>query len=671
MKRVRWSLGGVLGSTPARFAVVSLVPVVVLGSFLNSAVRSSIRVRTADVYGSMTEVMFHMAGDLIIRPEDFADGRPLPAERQAAVEALLSRVGADAGTLRLRIVDQQGRVLYANQEADRAQATSPVDGPVRRALHGETATRFVKDYLDPAARTGRQDLIEIYLPITFDGDPKVYGAIIATGINGSQIQTIDHDVHRMQTTLALGLASLWLALLPIASSLSRRLRRKSQENEALALYDTLTGLPNRNLLAERLSAAIEVAGRTSERVGLLLVDLDRFKEVNDTLGHGRGDELLQRVAGRLLETIGRDGTVARLGGDEFAVLLPSIEGPACLASVSDRISAALADAITVEGVDVDIQASIGGATFPDHGELGEVLLQHADIAMYAAKASEHVFVCYSAEIDSHSPRRLALAADLRRALASNGQIVLHYQPVASPVTGEVKSMEALVRWHHPHRGLLQPADFIPMAEQSGLICNLTTKVLDLAVRQAREWMDAGLDLSIAVNLSALDLRSMTLLDDVVATLARHRVPPHRLELEVTETGILAHPETAVQLVAALRAAGVHIALDDFGTGYSSLTYLKKLSPDRLKIDRSFVDAMTHDSTDAEIVRSLIELAHSLAIGVTAEGVETEQHWNLLRDLACDLVQGYYLARPLEAPAAAAWVRERSRSLRTGSVVGSA
>jgi diguanylate cyclase (GGDEF)-like protein len=671
MERARRWIKGAIGSTPVRFAAVSLVPIVLLGSFLNSAVRESIRVRTADVYGSMTEVMFHMAGDVIIRPEDFGDGTPLPPERRALVDALLARVGADAGSTRVRIVDQQGRVLYANRDADRASATTPIAGPLRRALQGDSATRFVKGYLDPAANRGRQDLIEIYLPVTFDGNAKVYGAIIATGINGSQVQTIDRDVRRMQTTLAVGLATLWLALLPIASSLSRRLRRKSQENEVLALYDTLTGLPNRNLLAERLSAAIEAAGRKNECVGLLVVDLDRFKEVNDTLGHGRGDELLQRVADRLRQTIDPEGTVARLGGDEFAVLMPSIEGPACLAAVSERISAALADTITFEGVDVDIQASIGGATFPGHGASGEELLQHADIAMYAAKASEHAFVGYSAEIDSHSPRRLALAADLRRALADDGQLVLHYQPVASPVTGEVKSMEALVRWQHPQRGLLPPADFIPMAEQSGLICRLTTKVLDLALAQAREWMDAGLDLSIAVNLSALDLRSMTLLDIVVAALARHGVPPHRLELEVTETGILANPETAVQLVGALRAAGVHIALDDFGTGYSSLTYLKRLSPDRLKIDRSFVDAMTHDSTDAQIVRSLIELAHSLAIGVTAEGVETEQHWNLLRDLACDLVQGYYLARPLEASAAAAWVRERSRSLRTGSVVSSA
>jgi EAL domain-containing protein (putative c-di-GMP-specific phosphodiesterase class I) len=278
--------------------------------------------------------------------------------------------------------------------------------------------------------------------------------------------------------------------------------------------------------------------------------------------------------------------------------------------------------------------------------------------MYAAKDNGHGFALYSADFDSHSPSRLALAAELVKALA-NDEFVLHFQPVASPVTGKVESMEALVRWNHPTRGQLLPYDFIPLAEQSGLVRQLTTKVLDLAVAECARWRTAGHDVAIAVNLSANDLRFVDLADEVAAILERHEVPARVLELEVTETALLASPETAAMVVDSLRAIGTRIALDDFGTGYSSLTYLKQLRPDRLKIDRSFVNAMTRDEADGEIVRSVIGLAHSLAIGVTAEGVETDEHWKLLATLACDLVQGFFLSRPMSSAAAMLWLEQRA------------
>jgi diguanylate cyclase (GGDEF)-like protein len=659
-----------LRSTLARFAVVTLLPILVLGWFLNSTVRHTIENRTADVYGGMTTAMFRMASDAIVSKDDMTAGTALPPERTAVIDYLIKQVGADPTDVRVRILSLDRHVLYANQPEDRASATPIADSPqLRKAFGGRTATEYLRGTLTPGA-TKQQDLIELSIPIRFGDDPHVYGVIIASGIDGTVVQSIDRDVRRMQTSLVIALLGLWLALLPIASSVSRSLRRHAAANRHLALHDTLTGLPNRNLLQDQLARRLQAPGD----LGLLLIDLDRFKDVNDTLGHGTGDRLLQGVAERLVASVRAGDTVARLGGDEFAIVIGGHRGvgggvSAALEQVAARVTDSFIDPFLLDGIEVAIEASIGGAVHGGGADQTDVdlLLQHADIAMYAAKANHDTYVEYRPELDSHSPRRLALAADLGRALAADDQLILHYQPVASPTTGRVEAMEALVRWQHPTLGMLPPADFIPMAEQSGMMRLLSAKVLDLALARTRAWMDAGLDLSVAVNLSAADLRSTTLADEVLAALAHHGVPASRLELEVTETALLSSPDAAGSMVSTLRAHGVRIALDDFGTGYSSLTYLKDLSPDRVKIDRTFVDAMTHDSTDAEIVRSIIDLAHSLRIGVTAEGVETLGHWELLRDLSCDLVQGYFLARPLPADEATAWVARRAASARVSAL----
>jgi diguanylate cyclase (GGDEF)-like protein len=663
-----------LRSTVARFAVVTLLPILVLGWFLDSTVRHTIEHRTADVYGGMTTAMFRMASDAIVSKEDMTRGTALPPERSSVIDYLIKQVGADPTDVRVRIIDLDRHVLYANQTADRTDTDAVADSPeLQKAFGGRTATKYLRGTLTPGS-TEERDLIELSIPIRFGEDRTVYGAIIASGIDGTVVQSIDRDVRRMQTSLVIALLGLWLALLPIASSVSRSLRRHAAANRHLALHDTLTGLPNRNLLQDQLARRLQAGGE----LGLLLIDLDRFKDVNDTLGHGTGDHLLQGVAERLVASVRSGDTVARLGGDEFAVVIGRQHGSevgvsAALEAVAARVTESLVNPFLLDGIEVAIEASIGGAV---HGGAdnpnpvdADLLLQHADIAMYAAKSNHDTYVEYRPDLDSHSPRRLALAADLGRALAADDQLVLHYQPVASPTTGEVESMEALLRWYHPTLGLLPPTDFIPMAEQSGMMRLLSAKVLDLALAQTRSWLDAGLDLSVAVNLSAADLRSTTLADEVLAALDAHGVPATRLELEVTETALLSSPDAAVSMVSMLRAHGVRIALDDFGTGYSSLTYLKDLSPDRLKIDRSFVDAMTHDPTDAEIVRSIISLAHSLRIGVTAEGVETRDHWELLRDLSCDLVQGYFLARPLPADEAIAWVAGHARQERQVELVG--
>ena len=645
-------------SGAVRFAVVTLLPILALGWILDSTVRNTIENRTAQVYGGMTTAMFRMASDAIVQPQDFATGQPLPPERAKIIDYLITRVGADPSEVKVSIIGRDRRVIYTNQADVALDAPMAPNEEIEEAFAGDTGTRYVRGTINGEGEP--EDLIELTIPIEFEGDEEVYGAIVASGIDGSVVASIDRDVRRMQVSLFIAMVALWLILMPIASSMSRSLRRHSEANRHLALHDTLTGLPNRNLLHERLRRALAGRARSGGDVGLLLIDLDRFKDVNDTLGHATGDRLLQAVSERLVESVRAQDTVARLGGDEFAVVVaaPS-DVHSALAEVARRVHESLREPFLLDGIEVAIEASIGGALCTATTSDADQLLQHADIAMYAAKAEHEDYVEYRPELDSHSPRRLALAADLGRAMAADDQLLVHFQPVASPVDGEVHAMEALVRWNHPTLGLLQPVEFIPMAEQSGMMRTLSAKILDLSLAQARAWLDDGLDLSVAVNLSAADLRTTTIVDEVAAALQAHGVAPDRLELEVTETAMLSSPDTAVDAISALRAHGVRIALDDFGTGYSSLTYLKQLCPDRLKIDRSFVDAMTHDATDAQIVKSIIDLAHSLRIGVTAEGVETRAHWELLGTLGCDLVQGYFLARPLEPSAADEWLRARA------------
>jgi diguanylate cyclase (GGDEF)-like protein len=657
MNWLRVGLRRVTRSTIALFAVVSLIPMVSLGWFLSVENRQAMEARTADVYGSMTAGIFELAKGAIVAPEDFAPGATFSPERAEALQGLLHRLGGDSSTVRIRIVDRSGRVLFANQPED-ADTTLPSSDQFIRALHGGVATRFVRGSISMSMYQP-STLIEIYLPVSFDDGRGVRGVVVASGVDQSVVAKINGDVRRSQIILAVGLMVLWLVLLPIVVSVSRRLRRSAAHNRHLALHDSLTGLPNRNLLEDRLEHAIAGTARTGEHVGLLLLDLDSFKDVNDTLGHAKGDELLQNIAARLTSSVRSCDTVSRLGGDEFAIVLPGISDPAQLALAAERLAANLTEPVTVDGIDVAVHASIGGSMFPQHAETPDGLLRDADIAMYAAKSAKESFVIYSADLDSHSPSRLALVSDFRRALDDDGQLHLHYQPVASPRSGRVHAVEALVRWEHPARGPLTPDAFIPMAEQSGLISRMSAKVLDMALAQARTWLDAGLDISVAVNLSAADLCSPTLLENVHDALTRHGVPADRLELEVTETAVLECPEAAVNVLDVLRALGVTVALDDFGTGYSSLTYLKRLHPDRLKIDRTFVGGMGDEPADAEIVRSLVELAHSLSIGVTAEGVETAETWDLLSGLDCDLVQGYFLSRPMPPADVTAWLEQQS------------
>jgi len=435
--------------------------------------------------------------------------------------------------------------------------------------------------------------------------------------------------------------------------LERKLRHQAQ-------HDSLTGLPNRELLSARLIETFAATKPAAVRTGLLLIDLDKFKEVNDTLGHASGDQLLAQIGPRLLTAALRENdTVARLSGDEFAVLLPELTSVDDAVVVAERVLTALHAPFPVGDTSVDVAASIGVAVAPDHGTSPTELLRHADIAMYEAKDAAAGVAVYEPERGERTPSRFGLLGQLRRAL-DRDELEVYYQPKIDLTTTTLVGVEALVRWRHPERGLLLPAEFIPVAETTGLIHRLTTHVLDIALAQARTWTEAGLVVPIAVNVSARCLHDVALPKRVADALARHGVPASLLCLEITESSIMRDPEGALAVLRELHAAGVRLSLDDFGTGYSSMTYLRQLPVAELKVDRSFVRDLAAESADTVLVRSAVDLGHNLGLSVVAEGVEDASTLRALQDLGCDIAQGFYVARPMPNDEFDAWLAAHER-----------
>ena len=422
-----------------------------------------------------------------------------------------------------------------------------------------------------------------------------------------------------------------------------------------AHYDQLTDLPNRNLLYDCLEKTLESAKSASKPFALMLMDLDRFKEINDTVGHQAGDSLLQQVGLRLQGALRKADTVARLGGDEFGVLLPGVDREAAERAAA-RFLKAFELPFQIGAIALTVQASIGIALFPQYGTDRDSLMRYADVAMYLAKESGSGYALYSPDRDSYSTERLALMADLHRAIDLN-QLFLVYQPKLNLQTGAITGMESLARWQHPELGLIPPDRFITPAERTGFIKPLTMWGLQTALTQARTWSKGGSDVPISVNLSARTLHDGSFSDRVKELLENQGIAPEQLELEITESAIMVDPRRALEILRQISAMGVALSIDDFGTGYSSLSYLKKLPVNAVKIDKSFVLTMTADQNDAQIVRSTIDLAHNLGMKVIAEGVETREAWNQLLALGCDEAQGYYMSRPLAAPEMTKWLHK--------------
>ena len=423
-------------------------------------------------------------------------------------------------------------------------------------------------------------------------------------------------------------------------------------------HDALTGLPNRSLLRDRARTAVARSRRQNTLVAVMMIDVDRFKEVNDVLGHAIGDSLLRQVAERLCEGVRAEDTCARVGGDEFVVVSGDHEDAAAVVDLGHRLIESLSRPFELEGTSVDIEASIGVAWSPDHGDDVDALLRQADVAMCAAKERREGIVVYRSADDQVTASHLATLGDLRRALESAEQLSALFQPIVSVATERLVAVEALVRWQHPSRGQVSPAEFIPLAEGTAVIHQLTDHVLDLALGSLDKWNAQGLDIHLAVNLSTRTLLDVSLIQRLESLLERHGVPPDRLRLEITEGTLLADPTRSIATMHRLKDLGLRLSIDDFGTGYASMSYLKSLPVDELKIDRLFVSDMLRSTRDGAMVNSVIDLAHGLGLHVVAEGVEDQDTLDALCFVGCDLAQGYLVGRPMTADALFEWAAAR-------------
>ena len=543
-----------------------------------------------------------------------------------------------------------------------------IDAGFRAALQGQTVTRVLRHAHPGNASPIERDILalhgdvlELQSGFRLNSSSPVLVVVRTYAAMGPSEHQAALDIHRTIAVLGAGLPVFWACLFRIVAGASRALSRQSKDNAYLATHDALTGLPNRALLRDRAEQAITASRRSGNHVALLLLDLDRFKEINDTLGHRCGDTLLKQVGPRLREHLRDTDTVARLGGDEFVVLLPDLRSGVLAVEIAEKLVDVLEQPFLIDGAAVDVGCSVGVALTPDHGEDFDLVLQHTDVAMYVAKKDSLGVVSYAPALDSHSPERLALLGGLRRAVDESDQIVVHYQPKASLQSGRVTGVEALVRWNHPEHGLIGPNDFIPLAERTGIIRPLTWCILRKALEQNRRWADDGLVLRVAVNISARCLLDKGFPEEVARILHETGVPAERLELELTESSVMSDPDRALAILHVLRRTGIRLAIDDFGTGYSSMAYLKKLPVSEIKIDRTFITEMDRDPSDAAIVRSSLELARNLNLEVVAEGVETKAVWDLLTDLGCSSAQGYFLTKPLPSEDFERWVREHEES----------
>jgi diguanylate cyclase len=428
------------------------------------------------------------------------------------------------------------------------------------------------------------------------------------------------------------------------SALYARSKEQLAAIEYQTTHDGLTELPNRSFLAARLEDLLAERSERQAPFALLILNLDRFKEVNATLGHANGDQLLRQIAGRLSTASALDDVVARIVGDEFAVMIPAADAVGAMA-VAERLLRALRDPFSVAGLSLEMAATIGIVIFPEHGGDVDTLFRRAEIAVDGARSSHAEIAIFTHAFDEYSPERLVLAGELRRAIDHN-QLLLHYQPQFDCKTGQIRGVEALVRWQHPERGLVPPDRFIPLAEHTGLIKPLSLWVLNEALRQQAEWRAAGFEPMMAVNMSARNVVDLSLANDVADTLHRWSVQANTLNIEITESAVMEDHMRATDTLARLHAMGIRLSIDDFGTGHSSLAYLKNLPVDEIKIDKSFVMQMGAEPKDAAIVHSIVELGRNLEMEVIGEGVDSGESWTALKTLGCHAGQGYFLGRPM-------------------------
>ncbi len=682
------------------FVVVSLVAMTALGVAL-VWVSSSVMRQQAVRFGTQTANSVSSYAVASLTAEEFRTGILDEHGHQAVTDAT---AGFADKLVELRLWSTDGRLMYSTA---RNTTTGLPDNTRFEHVRstGEPDARMVTDVRalpggDQLAASERP-VLDVYVPVrageTSSRDTAV-GTQPANAIVGAAEVMIDQTVSQesladavrtVTLVVAGGLALLWLLLFRTVHTTSRRLQSTALENARLALLDSLTGLPNRRLLADRMRRGIEEARAQGSRVGLVLLDIDRFKDINDTLGHDRGDELLEQVADRMRDALRDEDIVARLGGDEFAVLLPDVRTVANAERLAQRIRGLFATPFRLGGLELHVEPSVGVACLPDHADDASSLMRTADVAMYTAKVHRSGVAVYDPEEDHSSPARLQLLGDLHRALEEEGgdreepeaesagpvetdhapssgldeplvvdatgedrtkQLEMYYQPKIELATGRIAGLEALVRWRHPEHGMLLPSTFIPLAEQSGLIHVLTAFSLRESVRQLAEWRADGHATPVAVNLSAHDVANVAVVDLIERLLDEHGVPAHLLEVEITETALMADTSRVVPVLERLGALGVRVAVDDFGIGNTSIAQLRDLPVDELKIDRLFVSDLRDDNREGSqlVVQAMVDLAHSFGLRVIAEGVEDEDTAAVLARLGVDQAQGYLYAQPSPA-----------------------
>ena len=593
------------------------------------------------VASAFNEAHTALTGQELLRHEALAHGvQPTDPARNAELE---------------RVVVDSLRWLVVREDADHARTLMDL-----LQQHGAyaAATRELLSVPHPAAgdTESMADAAVEQLMATLEAEAREHEEEAQAAL----VELEQHHAAGTTITLVVSGAALLLVLY-FAAVLRAQRRELAQQAAAMrhaSLHDGLTALGNRSLLGLHMDEALRRQGPGRE-VALLLIDLDRFKEINDTLGHHYGDMLLQQVGPRLRPLLREDDVLARLGGDEFAVLLPGLPDVATASAVAERLRNALAQDFEVGGVTLAVDASVGVATSSGVEQDPHVLMQQADIAMYAAKRGGSGGVrVYDPTLSGQTPDRLPLLGELRQAI-EDGQMVLDFQPEVDLVTGRTTGMEALARWQHPTRGLLLPEQFIEMAESSGLMKPLTRYVLDRALEQCAAWRRDGHDVPVAVNLSGRNLLEDDLVQDVAALLARHGVPARSLVVEVTESAVVAGPDTARDVLTRLGTLGVGVALDDFGAGCASLAQLRHLPVDQLKIGRRFVSDLSVDPDDDMTIRTIVELGRSLGFGVVAGGVEDPDAASRLTTLGCDSAQGFLYAKPVPGPLVHEWLTDHS------------
>jgi diguanylate cyclase len=619
--------------------------VTIIGSFATD--RSAARTRRSVLLSNAYErAATGVAAEESLERKYRLEPGPVPlAGHRAAQQAVRSAL-ADVDHLGLSRDQTQARTLLADHTLY-VEAATLLFAAVDRHESAVTVTEIDNRQVDPVFGAMQN---EIYASAALHQSEAM-----------SQLAAL-HRTSRLVLVLDLATLIAGVTLIAIAGAAltrsRRRLQTQSDLNRHQALHDSLTGLPNRTLFHDRTAQALKAVQRSGDQIAVMVVDLDRFKDINDTLGHQYGDVLLSQVAQRFSRTLRGGDSVARLGGDEFAVLLCATNADDA-ASAAERLTDSLRDPFTVKDISLDVEASIGIALAAAGSDV-ETTLRHADVAMYEAKSQHLSYASYALTRDDNTVSRLALLGDLRRAI-SNGELRLDYQPKISTATGEVHSVEALVRWHHPTRGLLMPDEFIPIAESTAVIHPLTEEILRQALSQVRTWLDRGWSIAVAVNISARSLHDVNFAMKVHNRLETIGVPASQLTLELTEGAIMVDPERALAALNELNAMGISLSIDDFGTGYSSMSYLKDLPVRELKIDRSFVMGMSGDDGDRVIVQSAVDLGHNLGLHVVAEGVEDDQTQRALSRMGCDLLQGYHIRRPCSAAALEPWLETHLRT----------